>query len=243
MKNIITYLLTTLSVVLIVSSFQTPTQVSGLTVEQREILGHMKIMFLDDGTGFLAKTLRFKGINLQIVNGKGSDTAPVNSVGNILLGYVPARLELTGSHNLIIGSGHRVTSRGGIVVGKNNISRGLHSIVLGGMNNRVDGDYSSVTAGLGNIVLGDYATISGGLGNTCVGRGSAINGGQANTTNGANSAISGGSDNVTSSGNVSSICGGRNNTTNGLYSTISGGAFRFTSGPDDWVAGALFENF
>src|SRR5258705_97292 len=57
-----------------------------LTPEQSEILNHMSIVYLDDGQGGQAKTIRFSGVNVQIVNGLGA-TETVNGVGNLIVGY------------------------------------------------------------------------------------------------------------------------------------------------------------
>lgn len=72
-----------------------------LTPEQEEILSHMSIVFLDDGSGNLVnKTIRFERINVQVVNGldatNGFPLDPdsvdpldvrVNGVGNLIVGY------------------------------------------------------------------------------------------------------------------------------------------------------------
>ena len=44
----------------------------GLTPEQSEILSHMEIVYLQDGQGGQAKTIRITGVNVQIVNGLGA---------------------------------------------------------------------------------------------------------------------------------------------------------------------------
>ena len=43
-----------------------------LTSEQQDILSHMSVEWLDDGRGGQVKTIRFTGVNVQVVNGLGA---------------------------------------------------------------------------------------------------------------------------------------------------------------------------
>ncbi len=50
----------------LLSGMQSP---AGFNEEKRDILRHMSIVYLDDGQGGMAKTIRFTGVNVQVVNG------------------------------------------------------------------------------------------------------------------------------------------------------------------------------
>ena len=115
--------LATVTVILgacLLSGMQSP----GLSNEKQDILRHMTIVYLDDGQGGMAKTIRFTGVNVQVVNGlKSTNGFPfdpdsvdpldtvVNSVGNLVVGYnelgnpLPGGDNRTGSHNIVVGHG------------------------------------------------------------------------------------------------------------------------------------------
>ena len=63
-----------------------PALLPRLTPEQAEILGHISIVYLDDGQGGQAKTIRLTGVNVQVVNGL-DDTTATNGLGNLIVGY------------------------------------------------------------------------------------------------------------------------------------------------------------
>ena len=82
--------------------------------------------------------LTFKGCNVYISNGLGM-TGSDNGRGNLILGYNEAGngptllpTDRNGSHNLIVGPGHRYTS---------------HGSILAGVAHSVSGEYSSCIAG------------------------------------------------------------------------------------------------
>ena len=73
---------------------------AGLSAEEREILSHLSIVYLDNGFGGTVKTIRVSGVNLQLVNGleatNGHPADPTaidpgltttNGVGNLIVGY------------------------------------------------------------------------------------------------------------------------------------------------------------
>ena len=74
-------------------------------------LEHMSIVFLDDGFGNMIETVRFTGVNVQIVNGL-DDTETINGAGNLIVGYnePPNDADRTGSHNLVGGNRRRRVS-------------------------------------------------------------------------------------------------------------------------------------
>src|SRR5262245_54348380 len=97
-------------------------QESGLTPEEvrllTDVLPHLSVVPLDDGQGGSNPTIRFSGVNVQVVNGLGATNGnpadpgslakiSVNGLGNLIVGYqerCPAtegipRDVRTGSHN------------------------------------------------------------------------------------------------------------------------------------------------
>jgi hypothetical protein len=153
----------------------------------------------------------FTGCNVHIVSGAGATEAPVNGLGNLIVGYnEDGDGAKTGSHNLVVGPGHSYTSFGGLVAGR---------------RNSVLGEYSSVTGGDGNQATGRMASVSGGNGNRAWGGASSIVGGAINTASGENSTISGGYGNVA----------------DGPGSSVGGGLNRIAASRFNWTAGSLFE--
>ena len=77
-------------------------------------------------------TVLFSGANLQVVSGEGSTDAPVNGLGNIIVGYDENTSDdKSGSHNLVVGYGHTYSSYGGFVAGQDNSITGAFSSVSG----------------------------------------------------------------------------------------------------------------
>ena len=177
------------------------------------------------------------GANLRIVNGLRG-TATTNGVGNLLLGYNEPRHdgdnERTGSHNLVVGSGHNFSSFGGLVVGRNNAIRGAFASVSGGFDNTASGESASVNGGIFNRASGPSASVSGGFDNTASGNAASVSGGDGNTANGHTAAVSGGHGN-TASGHTATISGGEANTARGFSAAVSGGQNRRAERDFDWV--------
>lgn len=223
-----------------------------LTPEEKEILSHLSITYLDDGQGGLAKTIRITGVNVQVVNGleatNGYPTDPVstdpgltqtNGVGNLIIGYNelgnPSGDDRTGSHNLLVGLRVGANSFGGIAAG---------------LGNRVSGPYATATGGSSNLASGVAASISGGNAGLASGRNASIAGGQVNIASGLRSTVLGGSFNsaesqegvvVGGSGNLvgdpmpgalanqSVVVGGYDNTARAQGSLVVGGRFNQTT--------------
>ncbi|MCP4130751.1 MAG: hypothetical protein GY754_07200, partial [bacterium] len=149
-------------------------------------------------------TIRFSGVNVQIVNGLGftngvddnSDSAgTVNGLGNLIVGYnkrTGGYDTKSGSHNIIVGSHHYYSSYGGLVVGYSNYMSGKYSSVSGGSECRAINDYSSVSGGRNNFANGDYSSVKGGWANWATGEYSSINGGWQCQASGNRSTVSGG---------------------------------------------------
>ena len=126
----------------LISSLDSSALASRVTqIENNPILALDQYIQLDQ-TEQDRPTVVFSNTNVQITNGLGVTNA-VNGVGNLIIGYneKPAGFltqERAGSHNLVIGRGHRYSS---------------HTGLIAGVNNTITGPESSITAG-NNISLG-----------------------------------------------------------------------------------------
>lgn len=184
----------------------------------RELLENVSIEQLPiDETGNTADTIRFTGVNIQIVNGLGAtngnpedphdifqnpgepDFTSVNGTGNLIVGYQEFRIpgdgipnQRSGSHNLVVGQGHNYTSYGGTVTGSSNQVSGTYSSVTGGWHNHASGHYSSVSGGSANRANVLYSTVSGGWQNHASGKYSSVSGGSENRASAMYSTVSGG---------------------------------------------------
>ena len=138
-------------------------------------------------------TVRFTGVNVQVVSGSGDTMGAVNGLGNLIVGYNENESDIrTGSHNLVIGRQHSYSSFGGLIAGA---------------NNTVTGPESSVVGGFSNIASGAFSTVTGGIVNTASGSSSSVSGGDHNVASGTWSSVSGGLEN-TASANYASVFGG-----------------------------------
>lgn len=188
-------------------------------------------------------TIRFSGVNVQVVNGEGNETS-VNGEGNLVIGYdetevnaqnflcarlgpVPPATQ-TGSHNLILGSEQSFTSYGGIDAGTCNTISGPWATVLGGDLNTASGTAGSEKYG--------GASVSGGKHNTAGGEWSWIGGGEENNATGGLNSISGGLGNKTEEYGEPSILGGKNNTARGSGTVIDGGELN-KAAERAWIGG------
>lgn len=144
-------------------------------------------------------TIQFSGVNLQLLNGSGSETT-TNGEGNLVIGYDPAPGgPQNGSHNLVMGTtGQTFEGYGGIEGGSGNFLQGADGVVFGNQN-ATEANGASVLGGSGNVL-------------TSFGNGAVIVGGQNNKANGVDSVITGGTgwvnnpfDAVVGGGPVSSI--------------------------------------
>jgi hypothetical protein len=207
--------------------------------------------------------VRLEGVNLQLVNG-GGGTEAVNGLGNLIVGYDEsggyqdaicsggeytsreeceaagarwAREHKSGSHYLVVGSGHRYSQYGGLVAGDRNTVNGATASAFGGSLNVASGDSAAVTGGFLNEATGFLASVSGGTLNRATGDFSGVAGGSGNRSTGVAAAIAGGEDNQATghaatvgggsgnaaSGDQASANGGLNNRAEGVYATVGGG--------------------
>jgi len=171
------------------------------------------------------------GVNLHIRNGQPVqydhstptfDTASylANGRGNLIVGYDDdlAHPEVTGartgSHNVIVGDGHRFEASG---------------VFLAGFYNYAGANAAAVGGGYANFAVNFAASISGGYSNWAFGQVSSVSGGYGSSADGDASSVTGGNDNHASA-NYSSVNGGQGNYATGFASTVSGGLSQTASG-------------
>ena len=179
----------------------------------------------------VAREATFTGVNVQVLSGGGSTDAPVNGLGNLIVGYDEdsggqAKL---GSHNLVLGKFNAYEGVGGIVGGTHNTITGDYSAVITGDHSAASGHRSAVLTGEYNTVGGAFSAIVSGDYNEATGDWSGILGGWGNTTLGWDSTVSGGTGNTTSEYGAT-VAGGQGNTASGFYSTVAGGLQNTASG-------------
>jgi len=209
----------------------------------------------------------FSSINVHVNNGTGT-TSSINGLGNLIVGYdentndlqeecslgiyqdqttcetnneIWALTHKSGSHNIVVNSGHNYSRAGGLIAGINNSLLNDNSSVTGGENNRATNLSSSISGGEFNRASGEYSSVSGGSFNTSSGPSSSVSGGTFNLASRSNTSVSGGRLN-SASANRASVSGGNSNTASGIASSVSGGNNRTALNDNDWVAGALFED-
>lgn len=195
-------------------------------------------VLLEDG----GATVRFTGVNVQIVSGSGATAGPINGRGKLIVGYNENTQNYphTGSNNLVVGNQHWYTSFGGLIAGRTNRLTGGFASVTGGSANAADGLYSSVCGGDGNVAGGSAASVSGGFSNAAVGDAASVSGGNGNVATGNHASISGGECNLagpvgpgvfvdctgSEAPSSQSVAGGFQNVASGDQATVGGGSQR-----------------
>jgi len=155
-------------------------------------------------------TALFDGINVQITDGSGDTSGPVNGLGNLIVGYnEDDSFSLDFCSNPTYTSQQDCQNNGGIW--DNNVHRGSHNLVVG-IGHSYD-DYGAVVAGISGISNAPHANVLGGDRNTASGLYSVVSGGVRNTASGINSSVSGGQQNTTSASGAS-VSGGLSITNN-----------------------------
>ena len=156
--------------------------------------------------GVVGPNITFSGANIHIVSGSGmtNDNLAPTGLGNLIIGYDedPVLFDRSplntgdrgGSHNLVIGSGHRFTKAafGGLLAGELNTISNLGASVSGGLDNIASGFFASVSGGLKNTAIGEGASVSGGLKNTASGFFATVSGGSDNFAAGSGTVVLGG---------------------------------------------------
>ncbi len=171
-------------------------------------------------------TVEFAAVNVQVVNGTGSETT-LNGSGNLVVGYDEKPGVQTGSHNLLLGGSNAYSSYGGLVAGTSNSIAGAYSSVLGGAKNVVSGASGAILGGFANRAASIYATVGGGCSNL------------AGT--GAVSANANCTDTASFPHAFASVQGGVANQAAGPAASVAGGEFDLAAGPFDATLGG-FEN-
>ena len=146
----------------------------------------------------------FSAVNVHIDSGAGTTDAPVNGLGNLIVGYNEKTLNFgasgtagnqvaTGSHNLVVGRSHSYSSFGTALIGEGNETTGSYSAVIGGVYNTASGPNSSVSGGAYNLASGADASVTGGTSNVASGTESTVSGGGSNVASVLYGAVSHGS--------------------------------------------------
>jgi hypothetical protein len=187
-------------------------------------------------------TVRFSGVNVQVVNGMGnSDSA--NGTGNLIVGYDEAdtsgvsRCTLgtnPGTGAAVIDQASCVTAGGEWV--STGFKSGSHYLVMGSQNNY--SRWGGLVAGYQNTANYDYATVVGGVLNVASGKYASVSGGGTNTASGSAASISGGYNNGATADNAT-ISGGSGNRADGVFASVSGGSANTASGSNTSVSGGV----
>lgn len=227
-------------------------QTAGLTEAEivllKDVLQHVTVEQLDDGQGGTNKTVRFTGVNLQIVNGLGATNgAPgdpdghdgiTNGLGNLIVGYDEPFTggAKTGSHNFVGGLRNNYTSFGGAVLGRANSSAGPLATLLGGQTNAASGAFSVVVGGRQHVASGDRSVIVGGKMNQASGELSVVVAGRENQATLGQACVVSGRYNVASSSGAC-VVGGNSNTASGEHAVVCGGQSNLADGAKAVVLG------
>jgi hypothetical protein len=156
----------------------------------------------------------FTGANVHVRAG-GGDSLSANGRGNLIVGYnelyYDGPAERGGSHNVVIGLGHRYNFATGFVAGYVNRLGDMAASVSGGAGNDAANFAASVTGGSNNRAIGSHSTVTAGDSN--------IAGDIDNVDGGVNSAVHGGSQNRASH-DLSAVTGGAGKTTTGPLTVV-----------------------
>ena len=186
------------------------------------------------------RTVRFTGVNLQVVNGSNG-TETVNGTGNLIIGYDEANTSTrfkcslaTDAIGLNLSNEAACLAAGGTAAVRQ--KTGSHNLVMGTQNS-----YSSaggIVAGEGNFVTALYASNLGGSSNFVNGRAAVNVAGRGNHPLDTEAAILGGANN-TAAGDNATVSGGSSNRAIIVGATVSGGSRNIASGPQSNVTGGI----
>lgn len=185
--------------------FETSAQVTALQARVVEL--ETKLANVSNETVNGQPTLRFSGINVQIVNGLNS-TNTANGTGNLLVGYDEENLQ-PGTERCSLGTDPNLMLT---------VSNEFDCISIGatwGLSHKT---------GSHNVVVGPEHNYT---------RWGNFVSGYRNTVNYEHAAILGGSQN-TAQGSYSAIVGGRNNRADAIATGMGGGNGAFGSSTDGW---------
>ncbi len=206
------------------------TELDGV-LENNALALHDHMSVIPDPVTAGAYTVQFSGVNVQIVNGVGQDTA--NGTGNLIVGYNNPRVAGWASCSNGSFASQTICQSNGHVWGLD-FKSGSHNLVLGDRNSY--GQTGGLVSGYNNAINRSYATVTGGEQNLAEGFASSVSGGSGNQALASHSHISGGYQNGTQ-GPYSSISGGRNSGTTpaSTYSSILGGNGSIANSQDQTV--------
>lgn len=234
------------------------TRIADLEVELAEYRKfHEHVEVIPDPNILNEYTVRFTGVNVQIVNGLES-TRTINGLGNLIVGYNEARPETepffmtsidvpevcddgryANEQDCVANGGawewnHKNGSHN--IVGGTRNSYSSHGGFVVGQSNAINRPGATVSGGWINVASGWHSTVSAGRGNQASGSEASVTGGLSNTAGGMGDSVSGGLDN-TAVGVASSVSGGRDNTADGVHSSVSGGRNNTASGQQSSILG------
>ena len=116
--------------------------------ELEDLLVGVSRVDIDDGQGGAVDTVRFEGVNVQVVNGNGQTGQTPNGAGNLIVGYnipvVDGESDRTGSHNIVCGDQNNYASWGSLITGTHNTGLARFANVLGGRELVADEDWGVV---------------------------------------------------------------------------------------------------
>lgn len=215
-------------------------QVAALQAQMKDVMAYAQYMSLQAVNG--QPTVRFTGVNVQVVNGQGK-TGTANGVGNLIVGYdepysggnFSCTVGMTSglaAQSLPVTDQVACAKAGG--AWQQGFKTGSHYLVLGSGNNY--SRWGGLVAGANNTVSFDYASVTGGSDNTASGSNSSVSGGDHNTARGYLSSVSGGQSNI-AGGASSSVIGGKSNNALGIFSTVTGGSRNAASALNASVSG------
>jgi hypothetical protein len=200
-----------------------------------------------------------EGANLHVRSGAGATDAPVNGLGNLIIGYDEQVIAYpfydrmgtgpekdsgslkTGSHNLVVGDGHSYTSFAGVVFGHLNRITAPFATATGGRGHIAGAVAASVAGGVNALARGEASTIAGGTHNVTRQPAAAVLGGRANIASGPDSAVCGGNSN-TASGPASTVHGGASGQATAEASSVGGGLQNRATGVFASIAGGAFNS-
>ncbi len=157
------------------------TRLNGSVVKLQTLTSPLSLSS-DPNVGGTNTLLTITGVNVQIVDGKGS-TDSTSGLGNLIIGYNRAGNDQgsgdvrTGSHNLILGDQNNYGSFGSLVAGNDNTVSGAYASVSGGQNNTASGYAASVSGGVDNTASYYYASVTGGESNVASSFAASVSGG------------------------------------------------------------------
>ena len=186
------------------------------------------------------RTVRFTGVNLQVVNGSNA-TETVNGTGNLIIGYDEVNSSTrfkctlaTDAIGLNLSNEAACLAAGGTAAVRQ--KTGSHNLVMGSQNS-----YSSaggIVAGEQNFITALYASNLGGSSNFVNGRAAVNVAGRGNHPLDTEAAILGGANN-TAAGDNATVSGGSSNRAIIVGATVSGGSRNIASGPQSNVTGGI----